>query len=395
MAVSTKRLTTKEVSDFIKNNNCELLEEYINNRQKLLIKCKCGNLFRTSFKEFKGMNKRQCNECGKKIAREKLKNNKYNGKNKILSYEEVKERFKKYGHIMVWSKEEFEEKYKNYKTLIKLQCNCGNYYYKNIADIKRTVNNMCDECKKKKGNIVSRKYTEEEVKNIIEFNGGKLLSKYTVTNNKIIVQCKCGNEYTTTIDSFMNSKYKSCKKCTALEGSKKRRLKIDEVKEIIESEKEYKLLSNEYINNRTKLNIFHTKCGKEFKCAFDMFQRGDRCPYCYNSKGEEKIKKWLEENNKIFKMQYTFDDLLGTGGRKLRYDFAVLNDDGSIKFLIEYDGELHYKPYRKIDSAMDKLKRTQIHDEMKNNYCRKNNIKLIRIKYTEFKNIENILEALF
>ena len=107
---------------------------------------------------------------------------------------------------MVWSKEEFEEKYKNRRTLIKLQCNCGNYYYKNIADIKRTVNNMCDECKKKKGNIVSRKYTEEEVKNIIEFNGGKLLSKYTVTNNKIIVQCKCGNEYTTTIDSFMNSK---------------------------------------------------------------------------------------------------------------------------------------------------------------------------------------------
>ena len=155
MAVSTKRLTTKEVSDFIKNNNCELLEEYINNRQKLLIKCKCGNLFRTSFKEFKGMNKRQCNECGKKIAREKLKNNKYNGKNKILSYEEVKERFKKYGHIMVWSKEEFEEKYKNYKTLIKLQCNCGNYYYKNIADIKRTVNNMCDECKKKNNHEAS------------------------------------------------------------------------------------------------------------------------------------------------------------------------------------------------------------------------------------------------
>ena len=67
-----KRNTNSEVKSFIENNGCELLEEYINNRQKLLIKCKCGNLFRTSFKEFKGMNKRQCNECGKKIALEKL-----------------------------------------------------------------------------------------------------------------------------------------------------------------------------------------------------------------------------------------------------------------------------------------------------------------------------------
>ena len=54
---------------------------------------------------------------------------------------------------------------------------------------------------------------------------------------------------------------------------------------------------------------------------------------------------------------------------------------------IEFDGQQHYQNKYGLDS----LKVTQYHDKIKNDYCKDNNIKLLRIKYTEFNNIENIL----
>lgn len=73
-----KRLKTMknydEVKDFIDNNECLLLTEekdYINTENPINIKCGCGNTFCTSFHEFRGGNKRQCNSCGrKKIEKE-------------------------------------------------------------------------------------------------------------------------------------------------------------------------------------------------------------------------------------------------------------------------------------------------------------------------------------
>ena len=50
-------------------------------------------------------------------------------------------------------------------------------------------------------------------------------------------------------------------------------------------------------------------------------------------------------------------------------------------------------PFRKDEKAQTKLKKLQEHDQIKDNYCKNNNIKLLRIKYTEFNNNENILQA--
>jgi hypothetical protein len=43
-------------------------------------------------------------------------------------------------------------------------------------------------------------------------------------------------------------------------------------------------------------------------------------------------------------------------------------------------------------TGFKKFKETQKNDEIKNNFCKTNNIKLIRISYKEIKKIENILE---
>lgn len=43
--------------------------------------------------------------------------------------------------------------------------------------------------------------------------------------------------------------------------------------------------------------------------------------------------------------QSIFPDLYGAGNTNLlKYDFSVLNKDGTLKYLIECQGEQHFKP---------------------------------------------------
>lgn len=52
----------------------------------------------------------------------------------------------------------------------------------------------------------------------------------------------------------------------------------------------------------------------------------------------------------------------------------------------EYDGEFHYK-----DFGFNDLESQINNDIIKSNFCEKNNIRLIRIPYTEKNNINKIL----
>ena len=65
-----------------------------------------------------------------------------------------------------------------------------------------------------------------------------------------------------------------------------------------------------------------------------------------------------------------------------------MNENNEVKSLVEYDGIFHYE--KQYDD--DGFERTQYHDSLKNEYCAKNNIPLLRIPYWEFDNIENILQ---
>ena len=61
---------------------------------------------------------------------------------------------------------------------------------------------------------------------------------------------------------------------------------------------------------------------------------------------------------------------------------------------IEYDGEQHFKRY-KFEKDDNNLNIRKLRDKIKTDFCKKNNIKLIRIKYTDFKKIESILNKNF
>lgn len=132
-------------------------------------------------------------------------------------------------------------------------------------------------------------------------------------------------------------------------------------------------------------------CEKNHKWKSSVCNRtkAQGCPICKESKGEKRVREFLEKTNINFIPQYEFDKLLGLGGKPLKFDFAVLNSMDEIEFLIEYDGIFHYKKQYQ-DDAHEKIIE---HDRRKNTFCISNDIPLLRIPYWEFENTELIIST--
>lgn len=111
------------------------------------------------------------------------------------------------------------------------------------------------------------------------------------------------------------------------------------------------------------------------------------CGCQMQSLGEELISNLLKDNNITYKKEYTFKDLKGIRGGCLRFDFAIFNKDDSLIELIEFDGVQHFKEVSGLWKDSYTLEERQTNDKLKNEYCKNNNIKLIRIPYTQINNI--------
>lgn len=106
------------------------------------------------------------------------------------------------------------------------------------------------------------------------------------------------------------------------------------------------------------------------------------------------INKLLIDNKISYRVEVSFSDLYGISGNKLlRFDFAVYNKDGSIKCLIECQGEQHYKPIDEF-GGKKQFHIQQKNDEAKRNYTKNHNIKLVEISYKDknIKVVQNILQ---
>lgn len=239
---------------------------------------------------------------------------------------------------------------------------------------------------------MGKRLTYEEVKDYIEIKSGsgyKLLSnEYKDCKSKIEVKCDKAHIYKASFDKFLRGQ-----RCPNCFGTPK--LTYQYVKNYIETEinSGYKLLSEEYINIKTKIKMQCNK-GHIYESTFKSFKKGCRCSVCGNSKGENKIENYLEVDKIKYKPQHK---IKGCKYKKeLPFDFAVFNDDNELLFLIEYQGEQHYKPFnfnrnKNPEIMEENLKKIQLRDKIKKEYCEKNKIPLLTIPYWEFDNIEEIL----
>jgi len=152
--------------------------------------------------------------------------------------------------------------------------------------------------------------------------------------------------------------------------------------------------SNKIHNNKYKYNnfIYLGAFKKSYITCYihgDFLQdphshlKGHGCPKCNSSKGELVVEQYLKEHNIKFKRQYKFKDCKDK--KPLPFDFYLPN----FNICIEYDGEQHFgKWFTKIKIDFNIIK---LHDNIKNEYCKNNNIKLIRIPYTKINKINTIL----
>lgn len=118
--------------------------------------------------------------------------------------------------------------------------------------------------------------------------------------------------------------------------------------------------------------------------------RVSNCGSCASSlsKGEEKIKELLDYGkiSYVYNENY-FKDLKNPDTDYcLRYDFVIINENNKPLYLIEYDGEQHFRPV-KAWGGEERFKKQKEADKIKNDYATAHNLPLIRIPYTHYSNL--------
>jgi hypothetical protein len=144
-----------------------------------------------------------------------------------------------------------------------------------------------------------------------------------------------------------------------------------------------------YTTKNSKVEIICKEHGS-FLQTPSSHKSGSGCPKCSISKGEQSIMNFLDTNNIKYETQYKFEDCLSqTLQKKLSFDFYLVEKN----MCIEYDGIQHFEPIDKW-GGLDRFEKQTLNDKIKNDYCKNNEIKLLRIPYTSFDNIESILNEI-
>lgn len=254
-----------------------------------------------------------------------------------------------------------------------------------------------DEGRKFSGDF-HRKHTINECKKIFKKRGYDLLEeKYK--NNDTHMKYICSKHKDKGVQKITLGKIltgRGCKYCAIEARAKKQSHSFSYIKKYIENGSSCKLISNEYTNIKDKNLKIQCKCGNVFTTSFGLFRiSSKRCKTCSQSisKSEYIIKKYLEDKNIKFKYQKSLHGCKNIN--RLPFDFLIFDKNNNLLFCLEYDGEHHFQPVQfggmSYSKAETNLKNTKIRDEIKTQYCKDNNIPLVRIPYWQQTKIEKIL----
>lgn len=120
------------------------------------------------------------------------------------------------------------------------------------------------------------RHTTNEIKNILAIEGYSLVSNnYINQTTKMDIKCSKNHEYKTTWQRFRKGF-----RCPHCAGNYKKT--FEEIEDTVKSVG-YKLLSDRYLNNKTKLKIECDK-GHQIEMSWHKFQQGVRCGECYKNR---------------------------------------------------------------------------------------------------------------
>ena len=231
------------------------------------------------------------------------------------------------------------------------------------------------------------------VQNLIgqRFHSLEVISGPIIKNKKTywVCKCECGKEKIARADQLKNGQTKSCgcyKNKIFIENNKKRQT-LD--------------LTNQQFGKITALYPTEERsadgrviwqcqceCGTLLKVnTHDLQEHRVMSCGCLKSKGELQIQQLLSSCNIPFATQQTFSTCrFPNSGYLAHFDFYV---DGS--YLIEYDGEQHFIHQGNSTTSWnteENYNKTKYRDKFKNEWCKNNNIPLIRIPYTKLSTLQ-------
>lgn len=350
----------------------------------------CNNEFSTSYSHYykstKSNTKIACQKCtGIKVAENTLE------ERQNYMYQKLVDFCIEHNYILLTDKHDI----KNNETKIKYICPIHGEYETKVTSILQ--NKLCYKCSRQLALKNKNKTTLAERQNILYTKCLNVCNakKYTlisnleeIKNNTTYVKylCPVHGKQSMRISNLINGR--SCPKCADDIKRKKFNLPLYEVEKRIKNAGGILLNKEDYINNDKKnLKILCPECKTPFVTFLQKFtQHGSQvCPKCSKSEsiGEKKIRHYLEEHKINFITQKWFKDCRDIN--PLPFDF-YLPDKNTI---IEFDGRQHFGETNYFSYSYEK---TKAHDEIKNEYCKKNNIKLIRIPFWNYNKIESILQ---
>lgn len=277
-----------------------------------------------------------------------------------------------------------ETTYINARTDVKIFCKQHNKWF--MINAQRHLDGAgCDDCK-----IIKPVTYEEFVSRVISKHGDKYdfsNSKYTNVSTSIELYCNVhnGNFMSTPARLFRGA---GCPIC--FDNNKIKTEDFVHKSKIIHGDL-YDYSETVYVNCRTKVKILCNKHKEFFEQYPRMHLDGKGCPSCSNSKGEVKVKNLLESNKIKYVPQYKNSTCVYKN--MLRFDFGLFDENNVLVGTIEYNGAQHYSPFdfsrnKHESTAIENFKELTMKDNIKKEWCHRNNIPLLVLRFDEDKNLE-------
>ena len=270
------------------------------------------------------------------------------------------------------------------------KCNCGTMFSAAGYNIRNghTVSCGCYSSQNRhtnpKNDLIGKKFNKLTVLELTDLKqqGGKVWK----------CECECGNiTFATTHELVSNS----IMSCGCLQKQHIKEFIITKKRIDLTGEKFGKLIVIKQLekdDNDFKKGIpwlCQCECGNLIIAYSTELRKGHKLSCgCLKSIAEHKVIQILNNNNIPFISQHKFSDCRSNKNAILYFDFYINNN-----FLLECDGEQHYKydvsGWNTEQSFYDRQER----DNIKNEYAKSHNIPLKRIPYWDFDKItlENIM----
>ena len=359
--MAKKKTHEKYISEVaIKNPNIEVIGKYSGAHTKILHKCKIDGYEWECLPNniIKGHGCPKCSGNAKKTHEEYVEE--LHIKNPII-------------RVM--------ERYSGARTKILHHCLKHDVYWKTYPE---TILNGsgCHLCMNEKIAEKNSMSHDEYINELKQINSNVVvLGEYVNMKTQILHKCLLHNyEWMTMPESTLQGC--GCPKCRSEKIAEKQQCTHEEYVQKLKEVNKNIIPIESYIKANTPILHQCLKDNHKWMATPANILYGYGCPKCNESKGEKRISLLLDENNIEYECQKCFDDCKDI--KPLPFDFYL----PKLNKMIEYDGKQHYEP---IDffGGQEYWEYIQRHDEIKNQYCKDNNIQLLRIPY--YKNVDEEL----